>query len=855
MSQPLFNRFIQNAITISLVICEKTEKSVCPFPLQKTIVFQKWRVFVFKRFAHIRNQMRISNLIPTKGRAPRPRRLHTIKERTAVSYSDDEDSSDEEAEARKKGVTVKSKIKGKGFKFALKQISKNSAWVKPPDPPVTFDYNDPSDTPPDGYLPSSRSHASSAMIYVKKGDYGKPASDSKESVMSVSEPRIYVFGGETVDGKRSRRFDYFDCNTKRWKRAGKKPSGGGRWPKARIKSAMTCIDNNLVVAFGGSSHGRPEFFEVQNCSLQETLRHRRALKTYTDLHRLLETTLLQKRQTVIEKKVAYLSDLHIYNVREDKILDLYNDLPVHNQITNYCTLPAKRAGHSLEYMKTFTLDPKFEQKLLDLGGSPISRDESPDTNDEQTADQTELNLLQIPPKNIIPDPYEEDLKEHFTSTGSVLLFGGTRDSGRRNKRNQLIRGDPNVCYNDLYRLDMYTLKWYEIEPAGRKPPPMAFHSSVVVGNSMFIHGGVGESGCVWGSMFELKYTPLDWMVYDYDQDAGFGQKISPEEKARRSEERARMVKEASTSLYGEIGSFSWHCINLTPVESPSFSVLCPPQLYCGALFKNPSDMSHEIIVYGGITNESSNYSPNGMPVFDTKTRKWCKAKQVRTPPPNGPQSGQVVVADPANSKVWIWGGVGVTDQGMSSGKFPSQNTEEADKQSRELLKHEEKIIAVLGTAAHCLPPVRVPITGLAKSKLGLWGKERVSLLGELERLQKIKPSVRWTKTKEALGRSDRIKKKVNGLTFTMSGVIRRPWTVDSPAKVSKNSMNGSGAAAKFRRHARTASRDSRSRNRTLRHKKSGKKMSKSMPSLVISSPSNQASFKVVDIASPKTFFE
>ena len=66
--------------------------------------------------------MRNSNLLSTRSRSPHPMRLQTIKEQPSRPNFDDENSSDEES----KSVTVKSKLMGKGFKYALKKIAKNT---------------------------------------------------------------------------------------------------------------------------------------------------------------------------------------------------------------------------------------------------------------------------------------------------------------------------------------------------------------------------------------------------------------------------------------------------------------------------------------------------------------------------------------------------------------------------------------------------------------------------------------------------------------------------------------------------------------------------------------------------------
>ena len=690
------------------------------------------------------------------------RSLATIEE----EFLKEAESSDDEPANKKK--LLRFGVGKNRFGKALKKVKKNAAWIQPPDPPVVFSYMDPADTPPGGHFVASRAYASAAILHMMPKANANVSADEGEAPTAV--PRIYIFGGETASGKRMRRIDYFDCNTNQWVKQKKTPTAGGIWPRRRIKSAMAAVNNHLLCIFGGTYHGEAEYLPVNDCAREEPVRHRRTMKDYSDSFKLMETSLTLSKRYIKSHKPAYLADLHIYNAAEDSMLDFYKELPTHNRIHNRI-IPEKRAGHSLLYLNTFLYDEKFEQLLAGVGGGMSSSREEPGSSRlEDSTEDGGPTLLRVIP---IPDPWEQEKMKSFKSTGSVVLFGGERspESEKRSLHLKPAPGDdihrePNVCFNDIWRFDFAELKWYEIQTAGEKPPPTTNHSATIQGNSMFIYGGLGESQCVWASLYELKFTPYDWMSYDFE-DEKLGKKDP--------ELRQRMIEEASMGIKGDVGTFHWHCINLLPVvQHLGKNAFAPSFIQSGALFKDPSNDSR-IIAYGGLTSEGVTWRHTDLPVFDVRKRRWVKSQACRSPPKT--QAGQICVVDDRNMKVWLWGGINVEDDGLYAGKFPATDSEEANAQSRELLKHEERVIKIFGPSAECLPPVRVPLNSLVQSKLSMWGRRRLDLVDELEKLHQVTPTQKYSQVKALLDRSERIRHKVGGLTQTMSGAIRRPWTV------------------------------------------------------------------------------
>ena len=98
----------------------------------------------------------------------------TTRAKLKPIYEQQDDSSDEEESKRASAAALsgllrkkKKKIKSK-FKSSLTKVKKNAAWIKPPDPPVLWNYIDPADTPPDGYFPVLRNHAACTLVNVIK---------------------------------------------------------------------------------------------------------------------------------------------------------------------------------------------------------------------------------------------------------------------------------------------------------------------------------------------------------------------------------------------------------------------------------------------------------------------------------------------------------------------------------------------------------------------------------------------------------------------------------------------------------------------------------------------------------------
>ena len=728
-------------------------------------------------------------------RTPPKNKLRPIYEDNDDSSSDEEAAAAAAADNALSGLLKKKKKKiNSRFKSSLRKVKKNAAWIKPPDPPVLWNYIDPSDTPPDGYFPMLRNYASTTIVNIKKIKANSDDDDENdddevkkngEDDNIVHEPRVYLFGGTDAFGKDYRTLDHYNLTTNRWIQFDK-ASFTGKLPRRRHMSAMASANDKILCIFGGKAPGAPEKLRVYECWRKENQRHKRTLKNYNDVQRKLET-ILEKRKLFLRRDQAkYFDDFHLYHINNHTMINFKTALPVYNAYYNY-EMPSKRAGHTIIYMNTFSMTENVTDMIQGFFADGISRDENvPDdeedknnSNNEEEEEEDEnegedANANQSPRSDASDHfrtiPEEEALIKQYRCKGSLLLFGGSasKKGNRKNTRNSFQNGPDDIieCYNDLWRFDLYTMRWFKVKPSGHPPSKTTQHCCTVVGNSMFVYGGVGESSCLWSSMYELKYVKDEWMDFSFVK--------KKKEKPEETDKRRTMMQAAVNSNPTNIGRFTWVTVQLMPPNKTRFTTLVPPGLANSTMFPSASNHNH-IIVFGGRTENGETWRHTEMATFDILKRKWVKSTASRKPPKS--RSKHVVALDQRTCTFFLWGDIEEMP-GVDIGRFPHESKgAELDRDNKEILKNEEKVMKVLGPTAECLPHVSSPLNGMVKSRLNLWGFQRKSMIDELEVLQASFPSPKYSTVKFRLGRCDKIRKKVHRLTQTMSGAIRRPWTV------------------------------------------------------------------------------
>lgn len=96
--------------------------------------------------------------------------------------------------------------------------------------------------------------------------------------------------------------------------------------------------------------------------------------------------------------------------------------------------------------------------------------------------------------NLIPSD-----SSHADHLQRVLIFGG---------------GDGEEYLNDVHVLDVdeekCTIRWRSVATLGVSPPPRSRHSAVLVGSQLFVLGGVGAGGSVFGDLFVLDLVSFSW---------------------------------------------------------------------------------------------------------------------------------------------------------------------------------------------------------------------------------------------------------------------------------------------------------------------------------------------------------
>ena len=789
-----------------------------------------------------------------------------------------EDSSDDEAPSEtKKGSSLaavlgsKSKKISSRFKTSLKKVKKNAAWIKPPDPPVLWNYIDPADTPPDGYFPALRNYAAVTIANIKKL---KPTGSDEESAESEEkkaedsfdyEPRVYVFGGTDFSGRDYKTMDYYNLTTNRWVKFDR-ATFSGSLPRRRHMSAIACANDQIICIYGGKAPGSPERLRLYECWRRERQRHKRSLKHYDDRQRKLETILEKRKLFLTRDQAKYFSDFHLYNIRDNKMINFKSDLAVHNAHYNR-VLPSRRAGHTLNFMNTFSMTEGVLQMIQKFIGEGVSREDEPASNEQEPAgsesdEKDDQNFMKDSPRsdgsdNFSTTPQEYELIKEFRSKGSLLLFGGSaaKKRKRRNTRNafQGESEDTIECFNDLWRFDLYTMRWFKVDTTGRVPCKTTQHCSAVVRNSMFVYGGVGESCCLWSSLYELKYEKDEWMKFDFGKKK---KKESPKEFQRRQ----KLMSDAVNADINRIGKFTWATVQLMPPKTRQLGVIVPPGLANSQMFPSPSNRNH-ILIFGGRTADGETWNHTEISTFDISKKKFVKSMMSRGPPKS--RSKHAIAVDQRTCTLFLWGDIN-EKPGVDIGRFPHESKgAELDADNKDILKHEEKVLKVLGPMAECLPHVTSPLNGMVKSRIHLWGSQRKSMVDELELLQSSFPSHRYSAGKSRLGRCDKIRHKVHRLTQTMSGAIRRPWTVgqrESKPGTSKSSRNISTSQSVSKRNTLSRNGNLMSRRHVAKVKKP-KPKAKSMSVVATTTVQQDTSTKllnydtIVSIKSPKGMLE
>lgn len=104
--------------------------------------------------------------------------------------------------------------------------------------------------------------------------------------------------------------------------------------------------------------------------------------------------------------------------------------------------------------------------------------------------------LAEPVNNFKPPPLtNHSMAVHKTK---IYIFGGVYNNEKVSR--------------DLWCFDTVTSKWLQIETTGQEPPPVNEHTSVVVGDRLYVYGGNDFSGIIYDSLYVLDLHTLKWTL-------------------------------------------------------------------------------------------------------------------------------------------------------------------------------------------------------------------------------------------------------------------------------------------------------------------------------------------------------
>jgi N-acetylneuraminic acid mutarotase len=73
-------------------------------------------------------------------------------------------------------------------------------------------------------------------------------------------------------------------------------------------------------------------------------------------------------------------------------------------------------------------------------------------------------------------------------------------------------------YNDLYRFDIYTLQWTVLD-ARSAPAPRSGHGLAFAGDILYVYGGNGMYGSVFGDLHQLELKESTWLQIGTSESA------------------------------------------------------------------------------------------------------------------------------------------------------------------------------------------------------------------------------------------------------------------------------------------------------------------------------------------------
>uniref|UniRef100_A0A7S1KTP2 Tyrosine-protein kinase ephrin type A/B receptor-like domain-containing protein n=1 Tax=Percolomonas cosmopolitus TaxID=63605 RepID=A0A7S1KTP2_9EUKA len=222
---------------------------------------------------------------------------------------------------------------------------------------------------------------------------------------------------------------------------------------------------------------------------------------------------------------------------------------------------------------------------------------------------------------------------------SVYIYGGTT-----------LDGDVHHS-NDMYKLSLDSFKWQQVFARGRQPLPTGGHVSVVIGDLIFVHGGLSATGYL-NDLWQYSTKRNLWTQIEFD----FSQSVP----TARAYHTGQVIENAATgrrsiflmggaikhALLHDLWEFNLDLHQFTEVFAKSTPGVKPP---AAVVHMQSAVINSHILVFGG---EDRSVAPlKSVFAFSPESYEWSIFAHV----PDELQTSRSRIAA-SNDALYIYGG-------------------------------------------------------------------------------------------------------------------------------------------------------------------------------------------------------
>jgi len=238
------------------------------------------------------------------------------------------------------------------------------------------------------------------------------------------------------------------------------------------------------------------------------------------------------------------------------------------------------------------------------------------------------------PGGALPD--ERTYHSSVSYDRSMLVFGGAPPFPSFAKWG-MGAGAGGTASNDLYRYDVDSDAWEQIEAGGAVPSGRHGHSALVAGHSMYVFGGYGGSSN--NDLFRLNLGTWEW-----EELLPQGARPCPRWRHAAVLEEGMMYVYGGNTRDADSQNLSdMHCYDIERNEWRE--VTCEGAMPCPRHDHTLVSTDKGTLLFGG--NEGGRKDPHGlndMYQFDFRISKWLRVALV--PPVPAPRAGHTAAAIP-----------------------------------------------------------------------------------------------------------------------------------------------------------------------------------------------------------------